>query len=305
VRALLDEIAALLAGSSRLDAESRADARREARLIAAGVLGCSPGDVAQRIDRTLPVTQAERLRTAALRRADGEPLAYCVGSAPFRHLLLAVDARVLIPRPETEILVGEVLRICEAAPGGTAVDVGTGSGAIALALASEGRFGRVIATDVSLDALDVARANAERLPPGSAPVEFRAGTDLAPVAGIEARVIVSNPPYISFQEAASLPSSVRDWEPSVALFAAAGGMARYDALFRSAPHCLEPGGWLAVEVDATRAGETGARAERAGFSDIRLVPDLSGRARVLLARAGETLVQRARGDRQQASGDRA
>jgi release factor glutamine methyltransferase len=286
VRALLDEIAAMLAESGRLDPESRADARREARLIAAGILGCSPGEVAQRIDRTLPVTQVERMRAAAARRAGGEPLAYCVGSAPFRHLVLAVDARVLIPRPETETLVEEVLRLTAARPGGIAVDVGTGSGAIALALASEGRFERVIATDVSLDALEVARANADRLPQGSAPVEFRAGTDLAPVDGISARVIVSNPPYISFQEARSLPSSVRDWEPSVALFAADGGMARYDALFGSATRCLEPGGWLALEVDATRARDTQERAERAGFRDVRLVPDLSGRARVLLARAG-------------------
>ena len=298
MRALLDEIAALLAGSSRLDPESRADARREARLIAAGVLGCSPGDVAQRIDRTLPVTQVDRMRAAAVRRAAGEPLAYCVGSAPFRHLVLSVDARVLIPRPETEILVDEVLRLTASSPGGIAVDVGTGSGAIALSLASEGRFGRVIATDVSRDAIDVARANAELLPPGSAPVEFRTGTDLAPVAGVRARVIVSNPPYISFQEAAALPSSVRDWEPSVALFAADGGMARYDALLQSAPRCLEPGGWLALEVDANRARDTGERAERAGFSDVRLVSDLSGRARVLLARAGDALVHRSQDDRQ-------
>jgi release factor glutamine methyltransferase len=184
VRALLDEIAAMLAESSRLDPESRADARREARLIAAGILDCSPGDVAQRIDGTLPVTQADRMRRAAARRASGEPLAYCVGSAPFRHLVLAVDARVLIPRPETETLVEEVLRLCAARPGGIAVDVGTGSGAIALALASEGRFERVIATDLSLDALDVARANAGRLPQGSAPVDFRAGTDLAPIEGL-------------------------------------------------------------------------------------------------------------------------
>lgn len=285
----------MLARSSRLDAESRADARREARLIAAGVLGCSPGDVAMRIDRTLPLTQVERMRAAAIRRAEGEPLAYCVGSAPFRHLVLAVDARVLIPRPETEILVDEVLRISDAAPGGIAIDVGTGSGAIALALASEGRFDLIIATDISLDAIEVARGNAGRLPSDAAPVEFRAGTDLAPVAGLAARVIVSNPPYISYQEAGSLPSSVRDWEPSVALFADAGGMARYDVLLQDAPRCLEPDGWLALEVDANRAGETRDRAERAGYADIRLVQDLSGRARVLLARASDALVKRSRG----------
>ncbi|HYW31182.1 MAG TPA: peptide chain release factor N(5)-glutamine methyltransferase [Gemmatimonas sp.] len=286
MRALLEEIAVLLASAPRLDAESRADSRREARLIACGVMDCAPGELARRMDRAVPHTVLDRVRAAANRRASGEPLAYCVGTAPFRHLVLQVDARVLIPRPETEIVVDEVLRVCSERSGGVAIDIGTGSGAIALALATEGRFDRVIATDVSADALEVAAANCERLGGRGAPVELRAGTDLCPVIGVHARVIVSNPPYISFDEAVGLPSSVRDWEPATALFAGDGGMARYEALLAGAPRCLEPGGWLVLEVDARRAGETADRAARAGFVNVRVVQDLSGRDRVLVARVG-------------------
>ena len=282
MRALLDDLAHLLECAVTLDAESRADARREARLIACGVLDCAPGELAVRIDRPLPHTQADRIRRAASRRARGEPLAYCVGTAAFRHLVLAVDSRVLIPRPETEIVVEEALRVA-GEPGGIAVDIGTGSGAIALALAMEGRFDLVIATDISADALDVARGNASALPQGAAPVEFRAGADTVPLGELRARVIVSNPPYICYEEADALPSSVRDWEPATALFAADRGMARYDALFAGTPRNLEPHGWLVLEVDARRAGETRDRAVQAGFMNVRIVQDLSGRDRVLLA----------------------
>src|SRR5688500_4449104 len=111
MRALLEEITTLLASAGRLDDESRADAHREARLIAAGVMDLAPGELARQVDRPVPHTVADRIRAAAVRRSGGEPLAYCVGSAAFRHLVLQVDARVLIPRPETEIVVDEVLRL--------------------------------------------------------------------------------------------------------------------------------------------------------------------------------------------------
>ena len=284
MRALLDEIADILERGSGLDEQSRVDTRREARLLVAGVLDCAPGDVSQRDVRALPHTQRDRIRSVAIRRARGEPLAYCVGAAAFRHLVLAVDARVLIPRPETEILVDEALRVAAARPGGIAVDIGTGSGAIALALASEGRFDGVIATDLSADALDVARANATRLPPGSAPVEFRAGMDLGPIEGVLARVIVSNPPYISFDEATALPASVRNWEPATALFAANGGMARYDALFSGAARCLEPGGWLVLEVGDHQASATAAVVAGLGYDVVETTPDLTGRDRVVEGR---------------------
>lgn len=284
MRALLEEITEQLANASALDRETRHDARREARLLASSVLGCSPGDLARRIDATVSADMALAVRTAATRRARGEPLAYAVGCAPFRHLTLMVDSRVLIPRPETEIVVGEALRVTASLPGGIAVDIGTGSGAIALALATEGRFDRVIATDISDDALDVARDNAQRTE-SSTPVEFRQGADLAPLAGVRARVIVSNPPYIAYDEAAALPASVRDWEPASALFAADGGMARYKALLAGAADLLEPDGFLVLELDANRAADTAALASAFGWREVQRVRDLSGRERVLVARA--------------------
>ncbi len=284
MRALLITIAQQLQSSPVLDAETRADAVREARLLVASVLDVAPGELARSIDRTLPHPTRDRILSAVARRVRGEPLAYCTGNAAFRHLVLAVDQRVLIPRPETEVVVEEVLRLVASRPGGVAVDIGTGSGAIALSLAAEGAFDLVIATDVSSDALAVACANVSRLPRGAAPVEFRAGADLAPLGGVIARVIVSNPPYIAYGEAESLAASVRDWEPATALFAAEGGMARYDALLASATHYLEPDGWLVFEVDARRAQLTAERAAARGFDSVRLVRDLSGRERVLVAR---------------------
>lgn len=284
MRALLEEISEQLANAPALDRESRNDARREARLLASAVLGCSPGDLARRMDAAVDVDITQAVRVAAMRRARGEPLAYAVGNAPFRHLTLSVDARVLIPRPETEIVVEQALRVTASSPGGIAVDIGTGSGAIALALATEGKFESVIATDISDDALDVARANAESVG-STTPIHFRHGADLAPLAGVRARVIVSNPPYIAYDEAAALPASVRDWEPASALFAADGGMARYKALLAGAAELLETDGFIVLELDANRAAETEALANAFGWRHVERIRDLSGRERVLVARA--------------------
>ncbi len=284
MRALLAAIAQQFRASPALDADTRADAAREARLLVASVLDLSPGQLARTLDREVTSAERDAMRAAMTRRVRGEPLAYCTGFAAFRHLVLAVDQRVLIPRPETEVVVEETLRLVASRPGGLAVDIGTGSGAIALALASEGAFDRVIATDISTDALAVAAQNRNRLPAGSAAVEFRAGADFAPLGGIVARVIVSNPPYIAYGEAASLPASVRDWEPVAALFAGHEGMARYDALLGGASKHLEPDGWLVLEVDSRRAQEIAHRAVATGYAEVRLGRDLSGRERVLVAR---------------------
>ncbi len=283
LRHVIDEVTAVFAAAAALDAETRADARREARLLVASACGWAPGEVARRIDAPLPEGEADRLRRLADRRARGEPLAYVTGAAPFRELVLQVDARVLIPRPETEIVVEAALRASRDCPGGIGVDIGTGSGAIALALATEGRFNAIIATDISADALAVAEGNARLVRPGI-PVQFRHGADLAPLAGVLARVIVSNPPYIAYDEAAALPASVRNWEPSTALFASDGGMSRYHALLSAGHHFLEPEGTLVLEVDARRAAETATRAIEYGWRDVQLLRDLSGRDRVLVAR---------------------
>jgi release factor glutamine methyltransferase len=223
-------------------------------------------------------------RRAAERRTSGAPFAYCVGRAAFRHLTLDVDERVLIPRQETEQLVELVLQ--EARAGGTAIDVGTGSGAIAFALASEGRFDHVIATDVSLDALAIARRNLVMLGAAlRAPVELRHGAHLAPVREVSASCVVANPPYISHEEAAGLPRSVRDWEPAVALFSAEGGMAATHAIVRDAAQLLVPDGLLALEVDHRRASLVAELAATDGrYDNVSVQLDLAGRERFVLAR---------------------
>ena len=240
-------------------------------------------------DQELDAAQCDAARRAAAKRAAGAPLQYAAGRAAFRHLTLDVDERVLIPRPETEQLVEIVLDLTRHERGGVAVDVGTGSGAIALALASEGRFARVIGTDVSLDALAVARANAERFAGRwCAELELRHGSLLGPVPEKGLRAIVSNPPYISFEEAAALPTSVRDWEPAVALFSGRDGMAATARLVRDAAASLAPSGVLALEVDIRRAATVAELAASHGsYVDVRVLLDLTGRERFVVARRRE------------------
>ena len=279
VGVLVRELAALL------HAAAVQDAMREARDIVAAVVDVPRFWPSINASEPLGADHVARARVAAARRAAGAPFAYSVGRAAFRHLTLDVDERVLIPRQETETLVDAVLE-CAADEGGIAVDVGTGSGAIALSLAMEGTFDLVIGTDVSLGALTVARANGARLAPAmKAPLEFRAGSLLAPVRDVRARVVVSNPPYIAHEEAAALPGSVRDWEPVVALFTGAGGMAATSEIIRSAPAILESGGLLALEVDSRRAALAAEIALADGrYGDVTVRLDLTGRERILLAR---------------------
>lgn len=237
-------------------------------------------------DAELDARAAEQAREAAGRRARGAPFAYAVGRAAFRHLTLDVDERVLIPRQETEVLVDVVLEWAAArGTGGLAIDVGTGSGAIALALASEGSFDRVIATDVSRGAVEVARANAERLAGAlRARVGVREGALLAPVRDEMARVVVSNPPYVAYRELRELPASVRNWEPPTALYAGEDGMAVIAVLAREAAAVLEPGGLLAMEIDCRRGAACAELLRAQGcYQGVRVRPDLTGRDRVLTA----------------------
>ena len=230
-----------------------------------------------------------RARAAAGMRARGAPLAYAVGRASFRHLTLDVDERVLIPRPETEHLVDLILDEVGDEPGGVAIDVGTGSGAIALSLAAEGPFSRVYGTDISLGAVAVAVKNA-RLCAAMlrAPVHVLHGSLLQPLLDVRARVVVSNPPYIAFGEAQSLPAAVRDWEPAVALFSGSDGMAVTQRLIGEAATVLAAGGLFAIEVDVRRASiaaELVSRERR--FHAVRVELDLTGRERFVLARRQE------------------
>lgn len=162
-------------------------------------------------------------------------------------------------------------------------------GAIALSLAAEGAFSRVYATDVSLGALAVARSNADRCHASlRAPVEFRHGSALGPVRGVEASVIVSNPPYIALGEAPELPSSVRDWEPAVALYGGVDGLSVTARLVREAAQALTPGGLLALEVDVRRASLVAELMSREPqLSAVRVELDLTGRERFVLARRQE------------------
>jgi release factor glutamine methyltransferase len=240
-------------------------------------------------DQLLSPSVRQRARDAAAKRRRGAPIPYCVGAASFRHLTLAVDERVLIPRPETEQLVDIALSISSGTRGGIAVDVGTGSGAIALALAIEGAFDRVIATDISQDALAVARSNAQRLRDRlRVPVEFRQGSLLAPLSDVCARLVVSNPPYIANGEARALPVSVRDWEPPVALLSGSDGLRVTARLLREAGDRVAPGGALLLEVDSRRAAVVGNLARTdARFADVTIMRDLAGRERFIVARRKE------------------
>jgi release factor glutamine methyltransferase len=233
-------------------------------------------------DVPLPVF-VDRVREAVDRRLAGAPMQYAVRRASFRHLHLVVDQRVLIPRPETEELVA--LALARVPRGSLAIDVGTGSGAIALSIATEGAFTRVIGTDLSADAVAVAEQNARAvLQPMHARVAFAVGSLLDPVADEHADLIVSNPPYIAHQEAAALDAGVRDWEPSLALFGGDDGMSVLRPLVAQAAHVLRPAGWLCLETDARRAAATAALCLPALWTDVAVHLDAFGRERFVTAR---------------------
>jgi release factor glutamine methyltransferase len=214
---------------------------------------------------------------AVRRRSAGrEPVAYITGTRGFRHIELAVDARVLVPRPETELLVEVAVQLV--ADGARVVDVGTGSGAIALALASERPDLDVVATDISADALAVARANADRL--GLTGVEFAHGDLLAGVG--EADAVLSNPPYVQAGQRASLQPEITRHEPPGALFAGDDGL---DVIRRLLPAAAATGArLLAVEVGEGQAAAVAALMREAGFDDVQARRDLSGIERVVVGR---------------------
>jgi len=293
VGALVDELTAMLESPGAFTAR---DAVHEAREIVAALYDLPRFWPAANAHAPVDAAMWSRARAAAAMRGRGAPLPYAVGRASFRHLTLDVDQRVLIPRPETELLVDLVLERCRTA-GGVAVDVGTGCGAIALSLASEGRFDQVVATDISSDALAVARTNARLLGARGAlraPVSFALGSLLAPIRahGTRVHVVVSNPPYIAFDEVRDLPAGVRDWEPPVALFSGGQGLDVSAQLVREAADVLAGGGLLALEVDARRASLVAELVARdARYRDIGVHLDLTGGERFVLA------VRRERGRR--------
>jgi release factor glutamine methyltransferase len=247
--------------------------RLDAEVMLAHALGVDRAALV--IDRDRPV-EGPAVRTfqdAVRRRAvTREPVAYITGTKGFRRLDLAVDARVLIPRPETEFLVEAALGLPR---GARVVDVGTGSGAVALALKDERADLDVVATDTSAAALAVARANAARL---GLDVAFHLADLLDGVGAVDA--VVSNPPYV--QEGAPLAPEILRHEPRDALFAGADGRAVIDRLVAAAAR--SPARLLALEVGAGQAAEVAQAVRRAGFGAVELVADLAGIDRVVVAR---------------------
>lgn len=288
--------------------------RHDAEALLAHVLGIQRLELYLQFERPLTGAEIERYREVVRRRRKREPLQYIVGEVGFRDLVLEIDRRVLIPRPETEMLVGTVLDWAAARPdqpeseqpgqpelkrpgrmdagGGdpgermVALEVGTGSGAIALSLAKEGPFRSIVATDVSAAALELMATNARRAGVAER-VEPRRGSLWEPVKANERfDVIVSNPPYVPEADRAGLAPEVRDWEPVESLFAEEGGLRNLFALIEGAPGHLRPGGLLALEVGEGQAHEMAARMKAAGdFGPVDVIKDLTDRERIIRAEA--------------------
>jgi release factor glutamine methyltransferase len=218
------------------------------------------------------------LETLVRRRSEGEPFAYVVGRTGFRRLVLRCDRRALIPRPETEGLVDLLLAKVRT---GRVADVGTGTGCLALSLATEGTFEQVIAADVSLEAIALADENRREV---GAPVQLVLGDLCDPLADGSLDALVSNPPYLTSAEYAVLDPAVRQWEPGMALESGADGMATTGRLLTEGRRVIKPGGWIALEVDCTRAMMAATRARELGWRDVVVETDLFGRERYLLAR---------------------
>ena len=259
-----------------------ASPRLDAQLLLAKVLERDRVYLYTHFDQPLGPDELARYRGLIQRRLAGEPVAYLVGKKEFRSLELAVDARVLVPRPDTETLVDVALALLP--EGGRVVDVGTGSGAIALALKKERPDAEVLAVDRSPDAAAVARANAERL--GLA-VEVLEGDLLAPVgARAPLALVVSNPPYIASAEIATLAPEVRK-EPLAALDGGADGLAVIRRLVQEAPPLLGAGGAVALEVGAGQAtAVVGLFAADGRYAPATVTRDLAGIERVVAARLG-------------------
>lgn len=244
------------------------------------------------LDEPVPHRGVAAVDAMVGRRQAGEPLQYVLGAWAFRTLELAVDARVLIPRPETEQVVEVALtlaraRRAEGHPRLLVADLGTGSGAIALSLAVELPVGavQVWATDVSPDALAVASSNAAGAGRAAAQVRVAEGSwyDALPVDLVgRFDLIVANPPYVA--EGDDLPAEVRDWEPAGALLAGVDGLDALRVIVAGAPGWLAAGGGLVCEIGADQGGAVRAVADAAGLIGVEVLPDLAGRDRILVAR---------------------
>lgn len=269
VRAASEYLAGRGVPSPRVDAEH----------LLAKALGLARLDLYLHYDRPLTEAELARLRALLRRRGQREPLAYILGEWGFRRLTLKVDRRALIPRPETETVVERCLALLGETSEPDALDVGTGSGAIALALADEHPTVQVTAIDASPAALALARENAERT--GLVGRVRLLEHDLfAGLPGGPYHLVVSNPPYVAPEELPSLQPEVREWEPRQALV----GRGATEAVARAARRVLRPGGWLVLEVADGAAARVAELVSSLGYRDVRRSQDLAGRERVVEGR---------------------
>ena len=234
-------------------------------------------------DETLAPDAAAALRALVKRRRTGEPIQYITGETEFYGLRFHVNCDVLIPRPETEHLVEKAIALAGDFKEARIVDVGTGSGAIAVALAAKLPAARVTATEISAPALTVAHENAERNGVAER-VRFLEGNLLAPVAGEQFDIVVSNPPYVPERDRDALSVEVRDYEPAQALFAGGDGLAIYRRLIPAAFGLLVSGGFVVLEIGYGQQEPVRALLAGAGFNHVEFTTDLQGIPRVATAR---------------------
>ena len=266
-----------------LEGKGVPDAAVAAELLAARLLKCGRGFLSAHLDETPPEKYVEAMRRGMTRLAGGEPVQYVLGEWDFRHLTLTCDRRALIPRPETEELVGRVLKFLQ---GGSCpserplvVDVGTGSGCIALALASEYPDADYLGIDISADAVALARENAVRCGLAES-VRFAVADGLDDFDEPESvDVLVSNPPYVPTAECAVLDPRIRMFEPMNALDGGLEGLDFYERLTVDALNLLKSGGGLFFEIGDGQGPALEKMLFDAGFNDIRIEKDYAGHDR--------------------------
>jgi release factor glutamine methyltransferase len=256
-------------------AASSAEARLDAEILLAHALSASRTHLKAHPESAPGAEQIARFRDYVGRRAAGEPVAYILGYRDFWTFRLSVNPQVLIPRPETELLVERALALCPAAAPAQIADLGTGSGAIALALASERPSWTVTATDISEGALAVARANARTL--GLEHVEFLEGRWFEPLAGRRFDLVLSNPPYVADGDAAL---GDLKFEPRGALTSGPQGMDSLREIIGEAPAYLQRGGWLLLEHGSIQAEAVARELVVRSFAHVRSHRDLAGHERV-------------------------
>lgn len=268
------------AATARLRAAGVVKPRREANRLWAWLNRVTPGEAYLNRDQATTSSRAADFGLAVERRLAGEPLAYVLGHIGFRRLEIRCDRRALIPRPESEGVIDHALRRVRQ---GRVLDLGTGTGCLALALADEGEFSEIVAADISEAALELARENAELT--GFA-VRFVQSDFGAGLASASFNLVVSNPPYVSEAEYQALDPSVRQWEPALALVSGPDGLDASRRVLAEAARLLAPRGWLVMELDSTRGEAVASQARQAGYDDVGVWNDLFGRPRYLSAQLG-------------------